>query len=93
MLRFSGVINNYNYSWPIRIVLHGGVSWRPPGFQLPATYPFCPKINNKNCFEKFIDKNNLVHRAYTNITNIIILHLFILILHNNRRTIPCTPIT
>ncbi|MCX2956316.1 MAG: hypothetical protein K7J15_00555, partial [Candidatus Regiella insecticola] len=24
MLRFSGVINNYNYSPPIRIVRHGG---------------------------------------------------------------------
>jgi len=43
MLRFSGVINNYNYSSPIPlIVLHGTGARRPAGFQLPATYPFCP---------------------------------------------------
>lgn len=38
MFRFSGVINNYNYSSPIRIFLHGTGSWRPSGFQLVATY-------------------------------------------------------
>jgi len=62
----SGVINNYNYSPPIRIVRHGG-----PRLQLPATYPFClsssgRRVDKNNCSDKFIDKNNLMHHAYTN---------------------------
>ena len=64
MLRFSGVINNYNYSPPIRIVRHGGP--RASSYLQPILFVRRRRVDKNNCSEKFIDKNNLMHRAYTN---------------------------
>lgn len=62
MLHFSGVNNNYNYSLLIiRIVRHGGP--RFSNYQLLIL--FARRVD-KNCPEKFIDKNNLMHCAYAN---------------------------
>jgi len=64
MLRFSGVINNYNYSPSIRIVLHGeDGGLRVSSYQ--QSILFARRVD-KNRSENLIDKNNLMHCQYTN---------------------------
>jgi len=55
MLRFSGVINDYNYSLPIRIVRHGGP--RVSSYLQPILF-----VRRRGRVDKYNDsENKIVH--------------------------------